>query len=321
MAVSDIAYIAFNHPDMDAAERFYTDFGLSVAYRQDGEIGFRSASADGYCYIARQAPEAGLIAIGLICDDMASLESAARFPEASAVESITRPGGGLRVGLSSPDGIPFELTFGIPGLAPRTVRPALTFNDGSSKPRLGEWQRPEFEPATVLRLGHVALLTSNFKENAAWLGSRLGLKPSDVLYDGSVDNQIGGFFHCASGQGWVDHHTIALFPAEKPAVHHYSFEIVDMDAQFMGNKWMQSRGWKPLWGVGRHILGSQVFDYWYDPNGNIAEHFTDGDLVQAGVETGYHQVSDDALALWGPPISVSDFIGPMGKVSSQPVQR
>ena len=32
-------------------------------------------------------------------------------------------------------------------------------------------------------------------------------------------------------------------------------------------------------GVGRHVLGAQVFDYWRDPWGHVLEHFTDGDLL------------------------------------------
>jgi hypothetical protein len=73
------------------------------------------------------------------------------------------------------------------------------------------------------------------------------------------------------------------------------------------------RGWRPFWGVGRHILGSQVFDYWYDPDGNLVEHFTDSDLVQPGCAPGLHQVDDEALAQWGPPMPVSEFIDPWHK--------
>ena len=39
-------------------------------------------------------------------------------------------------------------------------------------------------------------------------------------------------------------------------------------------------------GIGRHVLGSQIFDYWKDPWGHVLEHFTDGDLLNADAETG-----------------------------------
>ena len=30
------------------------------------------------------------------------------------------------------------------------------------------------------------------------------------------------------------------------------------------------------------MLGSQIFDYWRDPWGHTVEHWTDGDLLDAG---------------------------------------
>jgi hypothetical protein len=36
-----------------------------------------------------------------------------------------------------------------------------------------------------------------------------------------------------------------------------------------------------VWGVGRHLLGSQVYDYWADPWGRVHEHWTDSDRLNA----------------------------------------
>jgi catechol 2,3-dioxygenase-like lactoylglutathione lyase family enzyme len=49
------------HTDLEATERFYTDFGLTVAYRIENEIGFRPALARGYCYVACKASKPVLI--------------------------------------------------------------------------------------------------------------------------------------------------------------------------------------------------------------------------------------------------------------------
>ena len=38
------------------------------------------------------------------------------------------------------------------------------------------------------------------------------------------------------------------------------------------------KGYTPSWGVGRHILGSQVFDYWYTPDKFMIEHYSDGEF-------------------------------------------
>lgn len=34
-----------------------------------------------------------------------------------------------------------------------------------------------------------------------------------------------------------------------------------------------------MWGVSRYILGSEIFDYWWDTTGSMIEHYADGDLV------------------------------------------
>ncbi|WP_313802676.1 VOC family protein [Sphingobium sp.] len=308
VAVVDLEYIAYRHRDLDRAEAFFTDFGMKRSDRSDGELLMRGCSSHQYCYVATEGEAPGLQAIALRVADAAALEEAARLPEASQIEAIDRPGGGYRVRLTSPDGLPFELVHGIASVDPMGMRDPLTYNHARSKARKGTWQRPDLEPAAVLRLGHVAILTPNYRENAAWLASRFAMAPSDVLFDNDQDNQIGGFFHCTAAEGWTDHHTLALFPAPVSKVHHCSFEVQDIDAQFLSNKYLNARGWTPLWGVGRHILGSQVFDYWFDPEGNVVEHFTDGDLVLSGRTPEFHQVSDDSLAQWGPPMPVGNFI-------------
>jgi hypothetical protein len=275
---ADIVYLIFNHSDLDEAERFYTDFGLVKTERTEDTLYLRGAGGHQYCYVAQKAEAPRLACVGMAASSMDALRKAAALPGVSPVEPLQRPGGGYRVRMTSPDGIPFELTYGIEQLDPLPLREPLKINHAHIKTRKGEWQRPEVGPPGVLRLGHFALTTENYAVNAAWLQSHLGLQPSDVLFDGSSDNTLGGFFHCTGGKDWVDHHTIALFPGSA-GPHHTSFEVQDFDTQFIANKFLKSRGWKPLWGVGRHVLGSQIFDYWFDPDGNVAEHFTDGDLV------------------------------------------
>jgi hypothetical protein len=41
------------------------------------------------------------------------------------------------------------------------------------------------------------------------------------------------------------------------------FEMHDFDTQVLGHDWLRSKGYANCWGVGRHIMGSQIFDYWY----------------------------------------------------------
>lgn len=85
-------------------------------------------------------------------------------------------------------------------------------------------------------------------------------------------------------------------------VHHCSFEVHDFDTQKLGHQWLAKKGYKSVWGVGRHILGSQIFDYWWDTTGNMIEHYADGDLVNDKTPIGYGPAGDEFLAVWGPEV-------------------
>jgi hypothetical protein len=54
-----------------------------------------------------------------------------------------------------------------------------------------------------------------------------------------------------------------------------------------------------MWGLGRHLLGSQVYDYWADPWGRVHEHWADSDRLN--IKNGSNLVPrEEALvSQWG----------------------
>jgi hypothetical protein len=56
-------------------------------------------------------------------------------------------------------------------------------------------------------------------------------------------------------------------------VHHSSFEVHDFDIQALGHQWLRDKNYDLVWGVGRHVMGSQIFDYWFDRSGFVLEHY------------------------------------------------
>jgi hypothetical protein len=66
-----------------------------------------------------------------------------------------------------------------------------------------------------------------------------------------------------------------------------------------------AKGYRPAWGIGRHILGSQVFDYIFMPDDFMIEHYSDGDLVNCNTPTGKILAGPQSLAIWGPPVRKS----------------
>jgi hypothetical protein len=83
-------------------------------------------------------------------------------------------------------------------------------------------------------------------------------------------------------------------------VHHCSFEVHDFDTQKLGHQWLAAKKYKSVWGVGRHVLGSQIFDYWWDTTGNMIEHYTDGDLINKDTPIGYGAGGRRVLGCVGP---------------------
>jgi hypothetical protein len=114
------------------------------------------------------------------------------------------------------------------------------------------------------------------------------------------------FAHLDLGETHVDHHS--FFMGSNPThahVHHCSFEVKDYDTQQLGHQWLANKGYESVWGVGRHILGSQIFDYWWDTTGNMVEHYADGDLVNKDTPIGQFQAGSESLAIWGPEVPAS----------------
>lgn len=110
---------------------------------------------------------------------------------------------------------------------------------------------------------------------------------------------ITTFFRINRGKQRVDHHTFFFFEGPKFHVHHSSFETHDFDTQVLGHDWLRQQGYKNCWGVGRHVMGSQIFDYWFDPAGFIMEHYVDGDLLDDSEPTQKSEASPDNLHVWG----------------------
>ena len=101
----------------------------------------------------------------------------------------------------------------------------------------------------------------------------------------------------------VDHHFMLITQSRNPqdtGVHHCSFEMQDIDALMGAHDYLLACGHELECGVGRHLVGSQIFDYWTDPVGFHVEHFSDGDLVNEHTPTLSYPFGRDTLLQWGP---------------------
>lgn len=299
-----LAYLLFERPDLEQAERFLTDFGLQVAGRSTQAIELRGTDSSPFCYRVARGDKARFAGFGLAVASQDDLVTLARLPGASPLLPSPYPGGGTLVRLTDPSGFTVEAIHGQAPAAPLPHRHELPLNFDTRRRRINDTQRPPVDAPEVLRLGHVVLEVADFQATCGWYTQHFGLIPSDVqvLPDGSP---AVVFMRLDLGDVAADHHTLAMAQGFMPAYSHSAYELVDADAVGMGQRILRERGWRHAWGIGRHILGSQIFDYWQDPWGAKHEHYCDGDLFTADVPMGVHPVSREAMSQWGQAMPAS----------------
>lgn len=296
--VADVAFVRFRAPDLERMERFCRDFGLVTARREGEALYSRGSDPEPWIHAVEEG-EPGFAGVGFDAASAAELEAAAGLEGASALEPLDGPGGGWRVRFIDPDGFSVEVAH---GREPATSLPAphaLPYNSGRERRRVNELQRVAPGPARVKRLGHCVLRVTDFRASEAWYRSRFGFLRSDEVQLGDSEEVVTAFLRCDRGDVPVDHHSFLCVGLGGPGFDHAAFEVEDIDAVMLGHEHLQGAGWEHHAGVGRHVLGSQVFDYWRDPWGHVLEHFTDGDLLDASAKPGRSEPRVALGTQWG----------------------
>ena len=310
--VKDLAYGRLRAPDLDAMEEFLTHFGMLRAARTPRGLYMRGTDPPHHIHVTEKGDPAfvGFAYHAASEDDLARV---ARVPGASAVEEMDEPGGGRRVRLREPNGYQIEVVHGMAALDPVPV-PRDPMNTGREPlRRAGTLMRPARAPAPIKRIGHGVLATPKVRETAQWFRDTLGFIGSDDVYAGDRDNIVGSFNRCDRGEDYVDHHTLFCVRNERAGLNHLSFEVPDVDAVFMDHEYLTRLGkYEHMWGVGRHLLGSQVYDYWCDPWGRVHEQWADTDRLNT--RSGSHLLSaqEAFVSQWGddPPEKFIHHVSP-----------
>lgn len=300
LKVKHLVYGRLRAPDLDAQEEFLTHFGMRRAARTERALYMRGSGPAHHIHVT-ELGETATVGVAFEAPDAAALEAAARIEGASAIEEIDEPGGGRRVNLTDPNGYRVEIVHGIAPLAPLQVR-ENPVNTGAEVRRVGKLTRLEKGPSHVRRLGHAVFATPKLEETVAWYRRNLGFIGSDEVYAGAKDNIILSFNRCDQGQTHVDHHTLMCIRKEFTGLNHLAFEVEDMDDLFIGHEYLKGLAkYEHMWGLGRHVLGSQCFDYWQDPFGRVHEHWTDIDLLDAATPTNLLSAEEGLGSQWGEP--------------------
>ena len=295
-----IAYVRFSAPDLDAMEAFLTEFGMVRSQRPNDLLYMRGLDEDSFLHVTHRG-EPGFLAAGFEAASMKDLETLAHEENVS-IDGLDGPGGGFLVKLTDPNGFHIEVIAGRTRVSSIELTPRIPGNDAYGTSRLNAVKRVARGPSHVKRLGHCVLNVKNFRESEGWYKSRFGLITSDEVNFGSPDQAFGAFLRCDRGNIPSDHHTLFLLGTGKPGFNHAAYEVADFDDLMCGHDWLKEKGRHHEWGVGRHVLGSQIFDYWRDPRGHMIEHWTDGDLLDAAWGSRVATVEGLMSSQWGPAL-------------------
>ena len=289
-AVHSLDHFVFSVPNLDAAARFYDDFGLEVRRHDDRLHLYTAGHAHRWGTVLRGAGEKRLqyIAFGAYAEDLGALQQRLAqlgvktiepHPQAKTSGVWFRDPEGVLIHVLvapkvSPGGkTPSQWPVAPPGTAAAPARSKT----GKVRPR---------------RLSHVLLFSSDVMRSWRFHADALGLRLADRSGDGIA------FMYGAHSS---DHHMLALAKSDGPGLHHSSWDVAALDDVGLGMEQMMAKGHREGWGVGRHVLGSNYFYYVRDPWGSFAEYSYDIDFIPADVEwsAGDHP-PEDSFYLWGP---------------------
>ncbi len=296
----ELAFLRWHKRDLGATETFWRDFGFHVVSATPQRLLARGTGTAPCVAIAERGERDRFVGPAFLMSDDTDLHRYVKELGARWLVPQQLPAGGTGVELLDPSGRSVWLLQHQPRVEALPMRPSLPteMNTADRTPRVNRTVRAPIEAARVARLGHVVLQTLDFDAMAQWYLRVLGLIPTDVQYlpDGSPSL---AFCRLDLGAQAADHHSLVIVGGIEEKYEHSAYEVLDLDALGQGQQVLRAQGHRHMWGIGRHLLGSQLFDYWYDPDGFEYEHYTDGDVFTADVEPCYSPLEFGGIWAWG----------------------
>jgi len=310
--VRDIAFGRLQSPDLDVMEEFLTNFGMVRAARTQDALYMRGTGPAHHIHVTHKGPPK-FIGVAWYAPNEEALDVAARLSGSSGIENLDEPGGGRRVRLTEPNGYQIEIVYGMETVPPILVKFQEVNTGAEPVKRAGEVMRLKKGPSRVKRIAHAVIASPDVPGTTKWFRENLGLIRSDDVYAGSQENILGTFSRADCGDDYVDHHAFFCFMHDHPGLNHLSFEVHDIDDVIVGHEYLKRTGkYEHLWGVGRHLLGSQVYDYWADPWGRGHEHWADSDRLNVKNGGNLVPIEDGLASQWGdqPPEKFMKLVSP-----------
>ena len=282
--VSKIAQAAYETPDLAQQTEYYTEIiGLTLV-AQDKDAVYLASTVDHHSIVLRKGAQAQCTRVGFQIPDAADLDAFEKQVKSHGIATERR---------KDPEpSIKDMLVFADPKGTAMEVFKRDAFSH----------QKFQSKGIVPYKLGHVAFHVTDVKHVTKFYCDVLGFRESDWMAD------FFSFLRCGP-----DHHTINLMETGSNRHFHTAFELRDWAHLQTACDFLSLRGYKLLWGPGRHGIGHNLFAYHRAPNGLITETFAELDRMNE--ELGYfeprpwHRDNPQRPKVWAKDPSASNLWG------------
>jgi catechol 2,3-dioxygenase-like lactoylglutathione lyase family enzyme len=252
LEIAHIRHVSLFTPRLEEHGRFYSElWGLQPVHQASDAVFFRGASEEYFILSLHSSERKGLhhIAYAMPGDDAvrraAESLAAAGVRIADSPHRLDEPGGGYGFRFVDIDGRCIELSSGV------------ETHSGDRQAHTGA----AVEPRSVC---HIVLNTPDLDRATKFYTGVLGFRISDWSGQQMV------FLRTES-----KHHNISFNAAPHASVNHVAYLVSGVDELMRGVANLRKHGMNPEWGPGRHGPGNNIFSYYKDPIGYVAEYTSD----------------------------------------------
>jgi catechol 2,3-dioxygenase-like lactoylglutathione lyase family enzyme len=282
--VTGVRSIELGVRDLHQSAEFYTKvWALEEVSSEGDSMRFRATGGEHHVLTIREQPKPGLLGVHFAARDRAAVDALCAKAKGYGVEVAGEPGplsgsagGGYGFRFRTPDGLPMSIS-----------------SDSVQHPDV------VLDRSRPTKISHVVLNSARTEDQVPFFIDVLGFKLSDSTH-------MMEFLRCSA-----DHHSVAIFRNNGPSLNHVAYELPNIDGLMRGAGRLKQSGFDIEWGVGRHGPGSNVFSYFIEPNGFVAEYTTELDQLDDATH-----VPQDA-AYWQKVMPLPDRWGTAGAPSNR----
>jgi catechol 2,3-dioxygenase-like lactoylglutathione lyase family enzyme len=289
LGVHSIDHFTLVVPDLVEEAKFLTAFGLEVETQVDRLL-LRTVGSNHVWGQILPGEKKKLAYVSMACYEGELEGIRQQVATAGGAFEAQHPSGSADgFWFRDPDGVLFQVKVGAKTQPDqKTDMPDLTIPSNVR----GAPARSKAPLARPTRMSHMALFTSNVTRSLDFHIRALGVRLAD---------RSGEIIAFTYGRHGSDHHLLAFLSGGGPGLHHSSWDVPSVEDCGRTNTQLRAAGYDRHWGPGRHVLGSNYFNYAKDKFGQWWEASSHIDFIEKNADWTIANFADeDSLYLWGP---------------------